>query len=88
VRNAGDVFHAELRAPSNWSVSEAFPTGLREAGGIYTVDLAVAPSVVSLRARTDGNWRPGVPLLIDVAALTILLAFIVIGLRWLRRERD
>jgi hypothetical protein len=88
VRNAGDVFHADLRVPSNWSVSEAFPTGLRDTGGVYTVDLAVAPSVVSLRARTDGAWRPGVPLLLDIAALTILLAFVLFGMRWLRGERD
>jgi hypothetical protein len=92
VRDAGDVFHAGIRAPSSWSVAETFPTGLREGDdGEYAVDLAVAPSVVSLRARTDGAWRPGVPLLLDIAAGMILLVFVVAGLRWLRAsngERD
>jgi hypothetical protein len=44
-----------------------------------------------VRARTDGAWRPGVPLMLDIAAGTILLVFVVAGLRWLRAangERD
>lgn len=84
-RDAGNVFHAEVRVPSSWSVSEGFPAGLRpDDAGRYTVDLPVAPSVISVRARTDGAWRPGVPLLLDVAAGLILLAFLFIA--WQRLD--
>lgn len=86
LRDAGNVFHAEVRVPSSWSVTEGFPTGLRATSdGIFAVDLPVAPSVVSLRARTDGVWRPGLPLLLDGLAGVVLVAFLVIGWRYLRR---
>jgi hypothetical protein len=72
--DAGNIFHAEVRVPSYWSVTEAFPTGLRQrTDGVFAVDLTASPSVISLRARTDGAWRPGVPLLLDVLAGAIHL---------------
>lgn len=85
ARDAGAVFHARVRLRSNWSVSEAFPTGMRQqSDGTWAVDLAVAPAVLSFRARTDGAWRPGVPLLLDLLAGAILLAVLVVGGRHLR----
>jgi hypothetical protein len=84
LRDVGDVFHAEVLVPSYWSVTDGFPTALRStADGMYAVDLAVAPSVISVRARTDGAWRPGLPVILDVLAGFILLAFVVIGWRHL-----
>jgi hypothetical protein len=83
--DAGNIFHAEVRVPSYWSVTEAFPTGLRQrTDGVFAVDLTASPSVISLRARTDGAWRPGVPLLLDVLAGAIPLVFVVVGWRHLR----
>jgi len=80
-----DVFQAELLLPESWRVSEAFPTGLsRRPDGVHEVDLPVVPSVVSLRARADGAWRPGLPLVLDVLAALILLGFGVVGWRHLR----
>jgi hypothetical protein len=85
LRDVGDVFHAEVLVPSYWSVTDGFPTALRStADGVYAVDLAVAPSVISVRARTDGAWRPGLPVILDVLAGLILLVFVVIGWRHLR----
>ncbi len=85
VRDAGDIFHADIRMPSIWFVTESFPTGLRPGpDGSYTVDLPVAPSVITIRARTDGAWRPGAPLLLDALAGAILLAFVIVGWRHLR----
>jgi len=87
VTDAGDVFHADVRVPSYWAVTEGFPTGFRPASEDYlAVDLAVAPSVISLRARTDGTWRPGVPLLLDILAGIILAGFLFIGWRHLRES--
>ncbi len=81
-----DVFHAEVRLPESWRVSEGFPTGLRRRpDGAYEVDLPVVPSVVSLRARADGAWRPGLPLVLDVLAGLLLLGFGVVGWRHLRK---
>jgi hypothetical protein len=67
-------------------VAEAFPTGLRptDTPDVWAVELAVVPAVLSLRARTDGRWRPGLPALLDVAAVLVVVAFSVVGLRHLR----
>ena len=82
-----DVFRAEVALPEVWAVSESFPTGLRaDQGGVHSVELAVLPSVVSLRADADGRWRPGVPLAIDLAAGLILLVFAGFGWRHLRAK--
>ncbi len=79
-----DVFHAEVLVPDAWRVSEGFPSGLdADAEARWIADLAVVPSVVSLRARADGAWRPGVPLAIDVTASLVLLVFGLFGWRHL-----
>lgn len=81
-----DLFRAELRLPPAWSVAEGFPTGLEaDDEGLYVVDLPVVPSVISLRGRADGAWRPGLPLLIDVLIGAILLAFGFMGWRHVKR---
>jgi hypothetical protein len=81
-----DLFRAELRLPPDWSVTEGFPTGLEvNDEGVYTVSLPVVPSMVSARGRTDGTWRPGLPLLIDVLTVLVLLAFSFVGWRHLSR---
>jgi hypothetical protein len=86
VRASGDVFRARVVVPPDWIVVESFPTGLRETpDSEYDVRLAVAPSVISLRARSDGAWRPGVPLILDVVAGIILLVFLVFGWRHVRQ---
>lgn len=83
--DSGDVFHARLRVPEAWAVVEGFPTGLARAEpGVYATDLRVVPSMVSFRARSDGAWRPGAKLLVDVVALVILLVTCVVGWRHLR----
>ena len=82
-----DLFRAELRLPSSWSVSEGFPTGLSLGpDGTYSVDLPVAPSVVSLRGRSDGAWRPGLPLVLDLMAGVVLVVFGLRGWRHLRER--
>lgn len=81
----GPVFHARIEVPDDWRVTGAFPTGLaRTDAGAWEVDLAVVPSLVSLRARTDGAWRPGLPVVLDVLAVVVLLGFGVVGARHLR----
>jgi hypothetical protein len=87
------LFEAEVLVPDGWVVSEGFPTGLSLAGvpglgapGSLAVELQVVPSVVSLRVRTDGAWRPGLPLLLDAVAVALLLAFSVVGWRHLRES--
>ena len=81
-----DLFQAELRLPPDWSISEGFPTGFEASEeGVYTVSLPVVPSMVSARGRTDGTWRPGLPLLIDMLTVGVLLAFGLVGWRHLSR---
>jgi hypothetical protein len=80
------LFRAELRLPPEWSVAEGFPTGMAPAGapGVYDVDLAVVPALVGFRGRSDGAWRPGLPLALDAAGLVLLVAFSAVGWRHLR----
>ena len=81
-----DAFQARLSVPEEWTVTEGFPSGLRASGpGGYVVSLSVAPSIVGFRARTDGDWRPGFPLLVDVLTILILVTFAGFGWRHLRR---
>lgn len=81
----GPVFQATIDVPGDWAVTGGFPTGLAQAdNGSWMVDLAVVPSLVSLRARTDGAWRPGLPGVLDTLALVVLLAFGFVGARHLR----
>ena len=81
-----DIFQALVRVPADWAVTEAFPAGLTaEAGGDHRVSLAVTPSFVGFRARTDGLVRPGLPLVLEVLMVTLLGAFSLVGWRHLRR---
>jgi hypothetical protein len=41
--------------------------------------------MVSARGRTDGTWRLGLPLVIDLLTVVILLAFSFVGWRHLAR---
>lgn len=85
--DSGDVFSAEVTVPENWAVTEAFPTGLREREpGVFAVALPVVPAVVSLRGRTDGAWRPGLPWVVNLLVAMILLGFGLAGWRYLREE--
>lgn len=86
VDPAGPGFRARLEVPREWALTEAFPSRLRRSeDGVYEVTLAVVPAVVGFRARADGTWRPGVPLLVDALALALLGAFAAFGWRHLRR---
>jgi hypothetical protein len=82
--DAGDVFSATVRVPEGWTVSEGFPSGLRGDGlGGYTTTLPVVPSMVSVRGRSDGTWRPSVNLIVEILAGTFLLGFALLGWRHL-----
>jgi hypothetical protein len=84
---APGLFRAELRLPPSWEVTEGFPTGLASVDdtGVHAVRLSVVPAVVSFRARADGAWRPGMPLILDVLAAVIVGLFTLAGWRHLRR---
>lgn len=81
------LFEATVTAPTEWRVAEGFPTTIRPGGasGTWTVDLAVVPAMVSLRAHTDGRWRPGLVGLLDGVALACLLGFFVVAGRYVAR---
>lgn len=82
----GGGFTARIVVPADWTPSEGFPSGLRRgADGAYVASLPVVPAMVGFRGRSDGVWRPGLPILIDVLTLTILLAFSIVGWGHLRR---
>jgi hypothetical protein len=84
--DSGDVFWAAVTVPESWTVAEGFPTGFREREpGVFAVALPVVPSVVSLRGRTDGAWRPGVQLIVNLLVAAILVGF---GLAGWRRFRE
>ena len=86
------LFRGELALPAGWRVSEAFPTGLREAGppdgGARTLaaELPVVPSTLSFRARADGRWHPGLPFVLDVLAALVIVGFSFVGWRHVRGE--
>jgi hypothetical protein len=86
VAGVGDVFAADVRLPEGWTVADAFPSGLaaRDPGQLEAT-LQVVPSVVRVRGRTDGGWRPGLGLALDVLALLIVGGVIVAGHRHMRR---
>lgn len=82
--DAVDVFSATVRVPEGWTVSEGFPSGLRGDGlGGYTTTLPVVPAMVSVRGRSDGVWRPGVNLIVEILAGAFLLGFAFLGWRHL-----
>lgn len=80
-----ELFHAELVVPEGWRVTEGFPTAMYPAAGVgrLQASLQVVPSVVTVRARTDGRTRPGLLLLLDLVALSGLVAFSAAGWRHL-----
>jgi hypothetical protein len=84
------LFRGELALPAGWSVSEAFPTGLREVGTpdrgsrALAVELPVVPSTLSFRAHADGLWHPGLPFVLDVLAALVILGFSFVGWRHIR----
>jgi hypothetical protein len=79
-----DVFSATVRVPEGWTVSEGFPSGLRGDGpGGYATTLPVVPSMVTVRGRSDGAWRPGVNLIVEILAGASLLGFAFLGWRHL-----
>ncbi|NNF14085.1 MAG: hypothetical protein HKN72_12715 [Gemmatimonadetes bacterium] len=85
AETGGDAFQASISVPDDWVVTEGFPSGLRPAGsGGHVVSLSVVPSIVGFRARTDGTWRPGFPLLVDLLTVLILVTFAAFGWRHLR----
>ena len=84
VAGADGSFTARLRLPEGWIVSEGFPSGLRLDGdGSWSVGLQVTPSMVGFRGRSDGTWRPSVPLVVDLLTVLILLGFSAVGWRHL-----
>jgi len=85
VEEADELFRARVRLPAAWRVADGFPSGFRADGDDYSVSLPVVPSVVRLRGRVDGRWRPGLPLVVDLLVVSILLAFAFRGWRHLRR---
>lgn len=76
---------AEVRVPPGWKVMEAFPTGLVPSGtaGALAGDLQVVPTVVTLRARPDGAWRPGLLLVLNLLAAGVVVVTCVAGWRQL-----
>lgn len=86
-RDAGATrFRARVEVPEGWRAVEGFPTGItRVRGGPPSVELPVVPSLVSLRLRPDGSWRPGPDLLLDLLAVAGLLVFAALGWRHLGR---
>jgi hypothetical protein len=82
--DAGDVFSATVRVPEGWKASEGFPSGLRDDGlGGYATTLPVVPSMVSVRGRSDGTWRPSVNLIVEILAGAFLAGFALLGWRHL-----
>lgn len=78
------AFTARLRLPDGWVVTEGFPSGLRQDDdGAWSVGLQVTPSMVGFRGRSDGRWRPSVPLAVDLLTLLVLLGFSAAGWRHL-----
>jgi hypothetical protein len=81
----GGGFEARVVVPPGWRIAEGFPSSLRaDESGVLTATLQVTPAFVGFRARSDGRWRPGVPLLVELIMAVILGAFATLGLRHLR----
>ena len=80
----GAVFVTTVEIPPEWSVSETFPTMLGREGDALVGGLAVVPSFVSVRARSDGAGRPGLPRLLDGLALLVLVGVGILGWMHLR----
>ena len=93
---AGSGFDAIVRMSDEWRVTESFPTGLTSGGAggqsvpgaperaVHGVSLPVTPAMISFRAQTDGQWRPGFPFVIDALTVVLLLGFAAFGWRHLQ----
>lgn len=78
------TFRAAISVPEWWRVAGTFPSGLRAATpGVWSGDLQVVPAFVSISARTDARWRPGLPWALDVATVLILVGVSFVGWRHL-----
>lgn len=80
------LFQGRIALPPEWSLREGFPTAMVRSGadpGSWRVELQVVPSVVTVRAATDGRRTPGLPLLLDVVAVAGLVLFSLLGWRHL-----
>ncbi|MDH5589206.1 MAG: hypothetical protein OEZ65_01995 [Gemmatimonadota bacterium] len=78
------LFRARVPVPPEWVVTESFPTSLSGGGGEPSITLAVVPSVVTLRVRIGDARGVTLPLILDAAALAVLLVFAGLGWRHLR----
>lgn len=80
------LFQGRIRVPPDWAVTEGFPTTLSpgDEAGTFAVELAVVPSVVTVRARADGRSALALPLVLDLVALAVLLVTAVAGWRHMR----
>lgn len=84
VGTTRSTFQTAIEVPEEWRVSGTFPSGLAATTpGIWTADLQVVPAFVSISARPDGAWRPGLPWALDVATVLILLGVGFVGWRHL-----
>ncbi len=82
---SGEVFSGAVSVPEGWAVSEAFPAGLREgAPGVFEATLPVIPSLLTLRGRTDGRWRPGAGLVVELLTALVLTGLGVVTWRRVR----
>lgn len=80
------LFQATVAGPTAWRMNDGFPSGVgpgAEAGSWEAV-LPAVPSVVTLRGRTDGRWRPGLAVTLDGVALLVLVGFLGGGWRHMR----
>ncbi len=81
------TFHAEVRVPPDWKVTQVFPTGLRASAAdpeLLVGDLPVVPSVITVRAREGSGGLPTLPVVLDVLAALALAVVSWTGWRHLR----
>jgi hypothetical protein len=83
------LFQAEVHVPPEWTVTEAFPTGLAPAGadGALRAGLPVVPSVVTVRFRTGGDRGVPLPLALNVVAGVCIALVGIAGWRQLSPRR-
>ncbi|HSW30348.1 MAG TPA: hypothetical protein VLH75_12765 [Longimicrobiales bacterium] len=83
------LFQAEVRVPREWTVTEAFPTGLGPdgPGGALRAQLPVVPSVVTLRFRTGSDKGIPLPLVLNIFAGACIALVGIAGWRQLAPGR-
>jgi hypothetical protein len=84
-----ELFQAEVRVPSGWTVTEAFPTGLVPVGSESALhaELPVVPSVVTLRFRTRAAGGVPLPVVLNAVALACIALVGIAGWRQLAPRR-